>query len=46
MLQRGNAYHIRQSPLADAGAWEPDKNRHQKSVNWQMQDACVVLDLS
>jgi len=23
MLQRGNAYHICQSPLADAGAWEP-----------------------
>ena len=25
MLQRGNAYHIRQSTLADAGVWEQGK---------------------
>jgi len=35
MPQRGNAYHMG----SHAGAWEPGKNQHQKSVNQKMKDA-------
>jgi hypothetical protein len=36
MLQRGNAYHMG----CYAGAWDTCKNRHPKSVNLQIKDAC------